>query len=210
MPLHWRPVGPLPVATYWRRRAGVLAVVVVVGFLVSALAGLRGAGPDRLRATGAPPATATPTAGRTASASGAASAAPAAAAVPACPDQVATVNASTDASVYPPGSTARLTLSIANTGSTACRRAVGRSAVEVVVTSGSDRIWSSDDCAPGGDAGETVLQPGQAVTTTVTWPGTRSAPGCPPDHPAARPGTYRITARVGGLQVPGAVFRIGG
>jgi hypothetical protein len=103
-----------------------------------------------------------------------------------------------------------LTLTVKNTGTAPCRRALGPSAVELLITSGSDRIWSSDDCSPGGAAGEVVLQPGGTQAATVTWPGTRSAPGCPSARPAAQPGTYRITARVGDLHVPGPSFQVGG
>ena len=42
-----------------------------------------------------------------------------------------------------------------------------------------------------------VLQPGEAETSTVTWPGTRSLPGCQGDDEPADAGTYRVNGRVG-------------
>src|SRR3546814_1770186 len=51
-------------------------------------------------------------------------------------------------------------------------------AVELVVFSGRDRIWSSDDCAPGGPKDVTTLAPGKPVSQRVTWNGRRSRPGC--------------------------------
>jgi hypothetical protein len=204
VPLHWQPVGPLPAATYWRRRA--LAALAVLAVLVLAALPLRGGGDDDVLTSADP--TAAPTAPLTADPTAAPTASPTQA--PTCPDDVLEVTASSDAEDYPVGSTARLELAVRNTGTVPCVRALGQGAVELVVTSGEDRIWSSDDCAPGGDAGETVLEPGAVETARASWPTVRSAPGCPPDQPQAEPGTYRVTARVGDLRVPGAVFRVNG
>ena len=127
-----------------------------------------------------------------------------------CPDDALEVTATADAAGYPVGGTARLELSVRNTGSVPCVRAVGQGAVELVVTSGDDRIWSSDDCAPGGEQGEVLLEPGAVETARASWPTVRSAPECPPDQPQAQAGTYRVTARVGELMAPGATFTLTG
>ena len=205
VPLHWRPVGPLPAATYWRRRAVVAAVVLALLVGLGLLLG--GGGDDTLTPAPAdpPPAEATgePSAGATPSAT------PTAAAPAPCPDDALAVTATSDAQSYASGEDAVLTLTVRNTGTTPCTRALGQGAVELVVTSGDDRIWSSDDCAPGGDEGVEVLEPGAERSARATWPGTRSAPGCSPDQPTAQPGTYRVSARVGDLRAPGAVFTVG-
>ncbi|HVM26223.1 MAG TPA: hypothetical protein VM433_00940 [Mycobacteriales bacterium] len=204
MALHWRPVGPLPPATYWRRRAVVLLALVAVVALVGWLLG-RG-GDDTLQ-TGAPSAAPTgePAADPTADP---AAGDPAPGEPETCADDVLEVETTSDAAQYAPGAAAPLTLTVRNSGDVPCRRALGQGAVELVVTSGQDRIWSSDDCAPGGDEGVVVLEPGGSQSARATWPGTRSAPGCPPDQPVAQPGTYRVNARVGELRVPGAVFTV--
>ena len=201
MALHWRPVGPLPEATYWRRRA-VVALAALALLVVSVLLLGAASGDDTLEP--APGATPQPTDTDTPSPTPSASAA----AVEECPDDVLEVQARTDAADYAVGARATLTLSVRNTGDAPCRRALGQGAVELVITSGDDRIWSSDDCAPGGGADEVVLQPGASQTARASWPGTRSAAGCPPDQPPARAGTYRVTGRVGDLTVPGMVFRL--
>lgn len=200
MALHWRPVGPLPAATYWRRRAAVVGGLLLVPVLAVLLLG---GGPDDDRLATAPDEARRSTPAVTPTPS-AASSEP----VEACPDDVLEVQARSDAADYAVGARATLTLTVRNTGSEPCRRALGQGAVELVITSGDDRIWSSDDCAPGGDAGEVVLQPGASQTARASWPGTRSAAGCPDDQPPARPGTYRVTGRVGDLRVPGMVFRL--
>lgn len=203
MPLHWQPVGPLPAATYWRRRAAVLLTFLAVGVVVALL--LPEDGQDALRsADGAGEPSASPSPDPTAQ--------PSTTPEPPqlCADDALEVQATADAAQYPPGAAAALTLTVRNTGAAPCRRALGQDAVELVVTSGEDRIWSSDDCEPGGPQGEVVLAPGEARTARASWPLVRSAPGCPPDQAAAQPGTYRVTARVGELQVPGAVFQLVG
>lgn len=208
MPLHWRPVGPLPASTYWWRRAGALAAVVVVLVLVWLVLPGGGGSPDRLAATGTP--SPRPSASATTSSGAPASASPSASGVGECPDDALAIDATTDAPSYPTGARAALAITVKNTSSTPCRRALGFAAVELTITSGADRIWSSADCTPATDSGETVLAPGATSTVRAAWPGTRSASGCPGGQPAAQPGTYRLSARVGDLRVPGSVFTVTG
>jgi hypothetical protein len=208
--LHWQPVGPLPAETYWRRRGGVAGAAVLLLLL---LVWLWPGGDDVLAPAAAPTTSASPDPtvdpGADPSASPGATPTPSGGAEP-CADEVLGVTASSDAQSYAVGARAALTLVIKNNGAVPCRRAVGQGAVELVVTSGEDRIWSSDDCAPGGDVEQTVLAPGAEQTAKATWSGTRSAPGCPEGQPPAQPGTYRVTARVGELRAPGASFQITG
>jgi hypothetical protein len=204
VPLHWQPVGPEPAATYWRRRAAVaLAAVVVLWIASLPLLGDDG-GDDalstRARPSATPSTTVDPTAAPTATPTGP---------LP-CTDEALEVTATADAASYPAGGTARLELTVTNTGTVPCLRAVGQGAVELIVSSGDDRVWSSDDCAPGGEQGETLLEPGATQTARASWQTVRSAPECPPDQPRAAPGTYRVTARVGELRVPGATFTLTG
>jgi hypothetical protein len=202
VPLHWQPVGPLPAAVYWRRRAVALLAVVALVAVLGWLLGRVGGGDGDVLAGPAP----TPSASQAAPSTPAATPAP----VAACGDDVLEVEATAQAANAPVGAGTRLQLTVRNTGAVPCTRALGQGAVELVVTSGDDRVWSSDDCAPGGDEGVVELAPGQVQTARATWSGTRSAAGCPPDQPVAQPGTYRVTARVGELRVPGQVFRVVG
>jgi hypothetical protein len=90
-----------------------------------------------------------------------------------------------------------------------CTRDVGQAAREIRVTSGNDRIWSSDDCSPGGAPMVVTLRPGAAPTTfSVTWSRKRSAAGCPAETKEAAPGTYRVTGRFGDLTSAGDTFRL--
>lgn len=108
------------------------------------------------------------------------------------------------------GGRPQLELRVINTGSAPCTLDLGQSAVELLIFSGPDRIWSSDDCASGGAAKLTTLEPGKAATTRLTWAGRRSLPGCEGPKAQALPGTYRISGRIGDLQVEGAAFQFTG
>ena len=218
MALHWRPVGPEPAQTYWQRRAVVavlaLGVLLLVVLLLRALLG--GGGQERLaEQPAALPTTATPTvtARATASPSASGSATPTASPTPtptssarACGDDSLEIDAAAEQATYPVGASPRLELRVTNTGPAPCELDLGQAAVELVVVSGPDRIWSSDDCGPGGDADPTTLEPGAIEVSHVTWPGTRSRPGCDGEQAQARAGTYRVQARVGDRRVQGDTF----
>ena len=202
MALH--PVGPLPASTYWRRRLVVLLAVLLLVLLVRSLAGGEEGSPT-------PTPTPTTTSAPSSTPSAAASSRPSeAAAVTTCPDASLALETDTDAETYAVGGTPRITLTVKNTSTKSCRRDLGAGAVELLVFSGADRIWSSDDCSPSKAVALTTLGAGGTQAVVKTWPGTRSKPGCTGTKAAAQPGTYRVVARVGTLRVEGAVFRITG
>jgi hypothetical protein len=198
------PRGPLPPGVYWRRRLVTAAILLVVGFGLLKACGSDGT-PRGLSESPSPSAAPTSSASASASASPrpsrSATASPtASAAVAPCAKAVLAVNARADAQAYPGGRRPVLTIGIANTGRTACTFDVGQANREIRVTSGNDRIWSSDDCSPGGGAQVVTLRPGAAPTTfSVTWSRIRSAPGCPADRSQAGPGTYRVVGRFGDI-----------
>jgi hypothetical protein len=205
MALHWRPVGPEPASTYWQRRAVVATgAVLLLALLVTLLTGGSDE-PDRLAEAPVPtaaPSAATPTATPTSS--------PTPAAVPICQPEALEVEALAAQDSYDVGSSPRLSLRVTNTGAAPCTRDLGQAAVELTVFSGSDRIWSSDDCAPGGPKDVTTLAPGKPEVQRATWDGRRSRPGCEGDKERAQAGTYRVSARVGQLRVEGDAFRLTG
>ncbi len=190
------PRGPLPPGVYWRRRLVTLLVVVVVLAIVWRACGSGGGTPEaRVSQTPAPVTSTTAPPRTSPSASAAATSAPA---VGACPDTAIEVTAKADAQTYPPSRRPILTIGVANKGAVACTRDVGQAAREIRVFSGNDRVWSSDDCSPGGGSQVVTLNPGAApVTFSVTWARKRSAPGCPAGARDVPSGTYRVTGRFG-------------
>lgn len=204
MVLH--PVGPLPASTYWRRRLVLLVGLVV---LVLLLRSCTGGSPKPAAHRTTPSPTATPSA--TPSASPSAGPSPTHAAGPlTCPDAALTLSAAPAAPTAPAGSTVRFTLTVKNTGAVACRRDLGGGALEVLVYSGNDRIWSSDDCGTDKSVSVQELPAGGSLQSGVSWLGKRSARGCPAGQLVARPGTYTVRARVGTLRSGASVFRLTG
>lgn len=196
------PTGPEPASVYWIRRGAVLLVLVTVLVAFWWLIGaLLGGGGDQAGTGSEPVASASGAAVEpSAAASGeAGESTPAADAEPiACVDSAITVEATTDSSTYPVGSTPRLTLTIINTGDVACTRDVGPKANELEITSGGYHVWSSDDCNASNKSKEVVLEPGDKVASSITWNGRLTQKGCPNgEGAAAKAGSYQLVGRNG-------------
>lgn len=199
------PIGPLAASTYWRRRVVLLIGVLLLLVLAKSCAG--GDSPTKSTATPTPTAS-TPT-GSTPTPTPSPTVKPVRTpAAGSCADGALTLTTTTDADAYAVGGTPKITLVVKNTSAAACRRDLGAGAVELLVFSGQDRVWSSDDCNPGKAVAVATLAPAGSQSVVKTWTGTRSKPGCAGTKAQARPGTYRVMARVGTLRVEGAVFRI--
>lgn len=211
-----RPVGPQSPGVYWFRRLLLLLVVLVVGWL-----GWQWLGPDDDGGAGAGPSTTpTPTLSTTpsttpATTSGTPTTSPtrtksptSSPALPTCANKDITVAVSTDAESYAAGVEPRFTLRVTNESDAACQRDLGPAALELRVSSGGARIWSSDDCSNNTGSEPTALQPGTPFTETVSWARQTSQPGCPSGEPTADPGTYQVIARNLGLISEPAVFTL--
>jgi len=195
------PVGPLPASTYWRRRGVLLLAFVGLLLLLRSCAGGGPAHKSAAKTAPSPSAPAAPSPTQPVSPP---------TAVPVCADTALTVKTATDADTYPLGAAPKITLTVANTSSATCRRDLGSGAIELLVFSGDDRVWSSDDCNASKAAAVTTLRPAGTQAVVKTWPGTRSQPGCSGSKAQAKPGTYRVVARVGTLRARGAVFHLNG
>ncbi|MDT0300557.1 hypothetical protein [Streptomonospora wellingtoniae] len=106
-------------------------------------------------------------------------------------DVVVTVK--TDKSDYDWNDKPKFKLSLVNTEDQTCTVDVGPESLELRVTSGDDRIFSTGDCAGGSSSDKQKLQRGVPYTTTVTWDRKRSWKDCPDRNVTAkRPGTYVV------------------
>lgn len=191
------PVGPEPAEVYWRRRAvvvGAIVVVLVLLFLIWPSGG-------DSAPVASPTATATPTANASpsAAASGSASPVPSGSA-PACADPDIKVQAGVETDKPTAGSDVVFVMTITNNSSVACTRPVGAADTSFTVSSGGYRVWSSDDCNPGGEAVAEVIPPGKAFALQATWDGSITEPGCPSPQRKATAGTYDVTATDGAVK----------
>jgi hypothetical protein len=202
-------------AVYRRRRlvaggALLLVIALVVGGF--ALAAAFKGGSQQASSTqpsSADPA-ASPAPSATPSATPSAPPSPTAAATPTCNQNLVTVTASTDKAAYGPGENPMLTLKATNGGTVPCEINMGTSQMEFLVTSGSDRIFSSKDCQASSEDLDKVLAPGASETANFPWGRNRSADGC--KAVAAAPGGggayYIFTAKLGSRASPKAVFQL--
>lgn len=202
-------MGPEPEAVYWRRRIVLIAAVLGVVALLAWLWPSGGeAEPAALPSTSASPSGAT----SSASASGTPSASPTDEASPSDTGEAAasgepqpcrTGDLDVTVSVETPTPTAGgevvFVMAVANTGDSPCIQDVGASATSFLVTSGGFRVWSSDDCNPGGTEQLEVIPPGQAFAVQAVWPTIITTPGCPTTTNPARPGSYDVTATDAGI-----------
>jgi hypothetical protein len=197
-------VGPEPASVYWKRRAvvlgGLVVVIVILIFIIKALAG-----GGREAAPPASPPPKSPTAPPPA---------PQAPPVEACADQQlaggglaqgADILLTKDKASYGPGEPVTLKAQVKNTGTKDCELLNNPYNVVLTVFSGTDRIFSSSDCAAqtAVDAGQAiVIKAGETAEIPISWEPTRSQQGCP--ETAETPGrgkdaTYRATATIMGV-----------
>lgn len=99
-------------------------------------------------------------------------------------------------------------MTIQNVGEVACDRDVGPKANELEITSGGYHVWSSDDCSDPGKSKVITMQPGDKVSSAVTWNGDLSSPGCPGDEGQAKPGRYDLIGHNGDVTSDAVPFAI--
>ncbi|MCG2797515.1 MAG: hypothetical protein L6367_03140 [Cellulomonas sp.] len=195
----------LPARVYWVRRivllvALALVVTLVVVIVQAVRGGTQAAAPEPAVTTTAPPAT-TPTPTPTSTLPGG---------ITDCAAGDLALTIAADAPTFGAGVSPTFTLTITNNGTTSCLVDAGENYRAIVLTSGTDRVWSNQDCAASdSDARTLLLAPGMTDTTTLAWNRERSAPGCTADLPAPGDGTYVATFTVGGAQAAPAAFVLG-
>jgi len=196
------PVGPNPPRVYWVRRfvvfVGVLLVVAAVGVAIWAVA-FRG---DAAGAAGAGDSAGSK------SVSGSKDAAAPSTPVDCAPADLQ-LAVTADATQYASGVNPVLKVAVTNGGAAPCTVDAGDAARELVVSSGTDRIWSTKDCAGAETASrQLLLDAGARDSVDISWARVRSAEGCPADLPAPRAGTYQVAATILGVTSAPAVFTL--
>lgn len=190
--LHTR--GPLPPQVYWTRRLVVLGVILLVIIVIWALVARGGGGEAP-----APGTTSDPDVAETDDADAPSDGAST------CGEADLELAVATEQRAHPAGVQPVLEVTVTNVSESSC--VVDLAATQVLITSGSDRIWSSADC-PADDAAEQVvlLPAGASETWTTTWQRVRSDEQCRDGLPEPRPGTYRAEVSLVGATSEPAVF----
>lgn len=203
-----KPVGPEEPQIYWRRRALVGGIAVVVLVLLWFLLWPKGSDPEP--APAAAPASAAPSTAPSEAPVASPSASPSSSALSGdeCADADVKVAVTANESSYPTGVDPKLTMSITNAGTLSCQRDVGSQANEIIVSSGGVRVWSSDDCSTNAAPDVVTLKAGEAASVTVDWPRTGSDPGCANTGTPAAAGAYDAVGRNGKVQSTKTTFTL--
>ena len=118
-----------------------------------------------------------------------------------CPDSTLAVKGITSQPQYFVGDQPKFTMVVTNIGLVACQRDVGAAVLAAYVYSlDNQRLWSNLDCAPSNESLVKTFNPGEQVTTEVTWTGMGSAPQCPLPRQPIGPGTYNLVVQLGNLR----------
>lgn len=90
------------------------------------------------------------------------------------------------------GGEVKIRLKLTTRISPACDWQLSADTLTYKITSGSDSYWSSLDCPAVLPTKDLVLRQSKPAWASVTWPATRSEPGCPRDVEWAGPGWYHV------------------
>lgn len=218
------PQGPLPTQIYWRRRMlaagiGVVVVALVVGIAVLVFSNSTGDAEPTAQEQSAPVAMPTPLPGDNpevkspvlppAPQAPAPTPTPTAAVTPPpvlqegddCPDSTLAVKGISSQPDYVVGDQPKFTMVVTNIGLVACQRDVGAAVLAAYVYGlDNNRLWSNLDCAPSNETLVKTFNPGEQVTTEVTWTGMDSSPNCPLPRQPIGPGTYNLVVQLGNLR----------
>lgn len=195
-------------AVYRRRRlfAGG-ALLLVLGLTAGGVATVSGALNAKSEQASSTQAEGSASSGAEAAPSATPSATPSAS--PACDQKLVTVTADTNKVSYGAGEKPLLTLKVANGGKLPCKVNLGTSQMEFLVTSGSDRVFSSKDCQAESEDLIKTIAPGKSETANFPWPRNRSVQGCEEIADGVGAGYYVFIAKLGPKVSPPAVFQLG-
>ena len=91
-------------------------------------------------------------------------------------------------------------LSLINGSAQTCVARVTRKNFQLKINSGSDRIWSTDDCPSMIKTVSRKLRSEHAVAWSLTWNGKRSKSRCKSASQSLHPGRYVATAQLDGAE----------
>jgi hypothetical protein len=207
-----QPRGRLPQRVYWIRRSVVLAVALLLVFGIGKLLGGNGQDPasagveasnTAAQQQSSAPSSVAPVAPATSPSAGVKQ--PLADPTGECQDDEVSVLPS----VPRAWGAQPITIRLALTGiAPACTFKVSPQSVVVKITSGSDRIWSSQDCPSSIKPADVVVRNGVPSYVNVVWSGRRSEDTCGHTTPWANAGFYHAFAAVLGSTPTDVQFEV--
>lgn len=212
-----KPRGPLSARVYWTRRLVALGVALAMVFGISYLLGgggqQSGSPSARPAAASSEPTSAglTPSAGvllpgdkkseqaKKKDRPAKPTKTPLAVPTGTCEDTDVKVVPSVDGVAYA-GKDVTLTLNLTTLESPACTWQVSADSVVLKLTSGTDRIWTTQECEEAIASQSVVVRKDDTTTVDVTWSGQRSDENCTTATLWAQPGYYHVSAAAYGAE----------
>ncbi|GAA0421529.1 hypothetical protein Acor_82690 [Acrocarpospora corrugata] len=207
---------------YWRRRVSVLTGMLVVVAVVAWACASGSDKPTTAAKTGTTdamvvslpspkisplPASPTPS-GSPSPGSPSASPSPPRKLGDACEGRDLVVSLRANQDIYRGDQTPGFLLTVVNIGHVACTADLGPRALEMRISTGGQRVWSTADCVAGEGIDRQILQRGVPFVRAIQWPRYRSGENCTADPPLAHKGTYVAMARYGTLKSSRNVFQL--
>lgn len=196
------PVGDQPAEIYWKRRLlavlGIVGVIAFVWVLIAAATGGDGKGSES-----------TPGASPDATTS-AAAASDSTDAARACGASDVTITTTANPATVAEDVLPAFDVNLAHTGASACMIDTEADGTELLITSGDDRIYSSNDCPKDEAIAATrlILEPKSQEDISVTWNRQRSLPKCATETATPNAGTYKASLTIQGIKSEVAVFNL--
>ncbi len=106
------------------------------------------------------------------------------------------------------GSRVRFALRLTTISSPACNWEVSPRSLVVKLTSGTDRIWSTQDCKAAVPREPVVVRKDHVSRIYVVWRGQRSDATCSDTTPWAQPGFYHVAAAALGAEPTDVQFEL--
>jgi hypothetical protein len=183
------PVGAKPGWVYWARRAGIVAALIAV--IVIVVVAFRP--PDATNVNAVP--AGSPTVSQPAASTPAATETPSVTASPTPTGPLACDQTNSGLSLagyqkVKQDAKQSFKVGVKNTGGQPCVLDLTASNFSLSVTSGTDRIWSTADCAKWVPAKKQTLKAQQSYEFSIDWGVARSAAGCKDVKGKLNPGTY--------------------
>jgi hypothetical protein len=196
---------------YWTRRLLLVVVAFALVFGIARLLGSGGSGSPEARPVGADASSSAPASDSSgtltpqATPYATSSAGPAGAKTPSptptplaspagpCSDSDVVATPSVKKAAYA-GRPVVFTMTLTTLSSPACTWDVSSRALVVKVTSGSDRIWSTQECSGAVPKQSVVVRKDHPVDVSVAWNGQRSDSDCTRSTAWAEPGYYHVVA----------------
>lgn len=203
-----RPRGPLPPRVYWTRRLLLLVVALGLVFGIAHLLGSGGGSPApaarRVGAVASAPMTGTtarPAPTQTPARGPDASPTPTPLAIPSgpCANSDVVVTPSVRGTAYA-GKPVVFAMRLTTKVSPACDWDVTAESLAVRITSGTDRVWSTQDCVGAVPRQSVVVRKDHPVSVTVVWNAMRSDAECTRTTAWAEPGYYHVVAAAFGAE----------